>query len=181
MPEVDILNCRMSEHPGRDRAGDGARERPVFSGLIRPRTAWPPRARRPGRLRWCAHRVPADARDWVRAGCDAGPGTWRSPGASRGGAPATGGRKDAIPGRPAHPTPGVPGRGHGTGAAVTCAFTAMARLPPPRHWRAAARDRPRPGRDLAGMAIRARPVRRRLMSDHAVTGAGLSGARFSRL
>jgi len=29
------------------------------------------------------------------------------------------------------PPPGLPGRGYGTGAAVTCAFTAMARLPPP--------------------------------------------------
>jgi hypothetical protein len=46
--------------------------------------------------------------------------------------PATGSGRDAIHGpapddRPA-PPPGPPGRGHDTGAAVTCAFTAMARI-----------------------------------------------------
>jgi hypothetical protein len=60
----------------------------------------------PSRIRrWCAHRAPVDARDRIRAGCDAWPGTWRSSGS---------------PYRAA-------GSGHDTCAAVTCAFTAMAR------------------------------------------------------
>ena len=59
----------------------------------------------PSRIRrWCAHRVPVDARDRVRAGCDTRPGTRRWPGSP------------------------LPGRGHDTGAAVTCAFTVMARI-----------------------------------------------------
>ena len=75
--------------------------------------------------RWCAHRVPADAR---------GPG----PGGMRYRArhltiarcrprwrPATGGRRDAIP-VARLPAPGPPGRGV-VRVAVTCAFTAMAR------------------------------------------------------
>jgi hypothetical protein len=90
--------------------------------------------------------VPADL-----AGCAAGisrrPGTqarclaaraWRRPASAAGARtvsrlmPATGSGRDAIHGpapddRPA-PPPGPPGRGHDTGAAVTCAFTAMARI-----------------------------------------------------
>ena len=90
--------------------------------------------------------VPADL-----AGCAAGisrrPGTparclaaraWRRPASAAGALtvsrpmPATGSGRDAVPGpapedRPA-PPPGPPGRGHDTGAAVTCAFTAMARI-----------------------------------------------------
>jgi hypothetical protein len=66
--------------------------------------------------------VPPDACDRVRAGC----GTWRSPGSPSGAA----------------------GRGHVTGAAVTCAFTAMARI-----WRGC----PGPPRScrhgLAGLAL----------------------------
>ena len=59
----------------------------------------------PSRIRrWCAHRVPVDARDRVRAGTIPGP---------------------APDDRPAPPSRAA-GRGHDTGAAVTCAFTAMA-------------------------------------------------------
>jgi hypothetical protein len=52
-----------------------------------------------------------------------------------------------------------------------------------RHRRPAARDRPRPGRDLAGKGSPSGlgPVRLRQRSDRAVTGAGLSGALFPRL
>ena len=61
----------------------------------------------PSRIRrWCTHRVPVDARNRVRAGCDTWPGTRRPPG---------------------FPLPAA-GSGHATGAAVTCAFTAMARI-----------------------------------------------------
>jgi hypothetical protein len=82
------------------------------------------------------------------------------------------------PGRPAPTRPGHPDVGV-VRVAVTCAFTAMARSGRrPRH-RRAARDRPRLGRDRAGMAPSwLGPVRHRLMSGYAVTGAGLSDARF---
>ena len=65
---------------------------------------------RPGAIRirrWCAHRVPVDARERVRAGMQY---LARHLTIAR------------------LPTPGPPGRGHDTGAAVTCAFTAMARI-----------------------------------------------------
>jgi len=51
------------------------------------------------------------------------------------------------------PTPGPPGRGHDAGAAVTCAFTAMARI-----WRGCPRH-PRSCRhSLAGLALAGLPV-----------------------
>ena len=123
--------------------------------------------------RWCAHRVPADAR---------GPG----PGGMRYRArhltiarcrprwrPATGGRRDAIP-VARLPTPGPPGRGRGTGGRHLRFHRHGQVGLSPRH-RRAARDRPRScGDGPSGLG----PVRHRLMSGCAVTGAGLSGARF---
>jgi hypothetical protein len=123
--------------------------------------------------RWCAHRVPADAR---------GPG----PGGMRYRArhltiarcrprwrPATGGRRDAIP-VARLPAPGPPGRGRGTGGRHLRFHRHGQVGLPPRH-RRAARDRLRScGDGPSGLG----PVRHRLMSGCAVTGAGLSGARF---
>jgi hypothetical protein len=89
--------------------------------------------------------VPGDSADCA-AGISRRPGTarclaaraWRRPTSAAGARtvsqlmPATGSGRDAIPG-PApddHPAPPsrATGRGHDTGAAVTCAFTAMARI-----------------------------------------------------
>ena len=70
-------------------------------------------------------------------------------------------------------------RGHGTGGAPI-RFHTMAG-PSPRHRRPAARDQPRPDRDLAGRPVRAGAVGRRRMPDWAVIGEGPSSARFSRL
>lgn len=123
--------------------------------------------------RWCAHRVRADAR---------GPG----PGGMRYRArhptiarrrprwrPATGGRRDAIP-VARLPTPGPPGPGRGTGGRHLRFHRHGQVGLSPRH-RRAARDRPRSCGDRpSGLG----PVRHRLMSGCAVTGAGLSGARF---
>jgi hypothetical protein len=118
----------MSEHPGGDCAGGGARERPVFP------------ARSAG-LPWAVVGAGISRRPGTRARCLAAR-AWRRPASAAGARtvsqlmPATGSGRDAIPGpapdgRPAprsRATPGPPGRGHDTGAAVTCAFTAMARI-----------------------------------------------------
>ena len=81
----------------------------------------------PSRIRRrCAHRIPIDARDRVRAGCLPGP---------------------APDDRPAPPSRAA-GGGHDTGAAVTCAFTAVAGI-----WRGCP-GHPRSCRHgLAGLAL----------------------------
>ena len=63
---------------------------------------------------WCAHRVPAGARDRGPGGMRDRTGTWRPPGAGRGGARPLAGRGTRSPGRPA-PRARAAGRGHGTG------------------------------------------------------------------
>jgi hypothetical protein len=113
----------------------------VRGGRIEVIVAWR-RARRSGRL--CC-------RAWRRPGSAAGART-----VSRL-MPATGSGRDAIHGpapddRPA-PHSQAAGRGHDTGAAVTCAFTAMARI-----WRGCP-GHPRSCRHgLAGLALAGLPV-----------------------
>ena len=63
-------------------------------------------------------------------------------------APAADGRRDAIPDRPAPPTPGLPGRGHGTGGRHLRFHRHDQVGPSSRHRRPAAWDRPRACRDL---------------------------------
>jgi hypothetical protein len=134
----------------------------------------PPSLPRPGvaLVRWCravSQPMPAGR---VRGGCDSGPGTRRSPGAGRGGArpPAGGGTRS---GRPAPPTPGQPGHRRGTGGRHLRFHRHGQVGPSPRHRRAAG-----PAAIMRGWPVRAGPIRHRLMSGCAVTGAGLSGARF---
>ena len=91
--------------------------------------------------------------------------------------PAAGGRSDAIP-VARLPAPGPPGRGRGTGGRHLRFHRHGQVGLSPRH-RRAARDRPRDrprscGDGPSGLG----PVRHRLMSGCAVTGAGLSGVRF---
>ena len=107
---------------------------------------------RPGVARvrgWYAHRVRADARDRVRAGCDTGHlriarcrPRWHR---------ATDRRGDAIPGRPVPPRPAR--RDMGTARAVfILRFHRHGQVGRrPGAGRPAGRDWPRPGRDLAGM------------------------------
>ena len=100
-----------------------------------------PRARWPGRLALVVARRAARA-VCRRPGCAAAASrsssgeAWRRPASAAGARivsrlmPATGSRRDTVPGpapddRPAPPSRAA-GRGHDTGAAVTCAFTAMA-------------------------------------------------------
>ena len=113
----------------------------------------------------------------VRAGCDTGPAPDDRPVPA---AVAPGHRRaeGRDPGRPAPPRPGHPDVGV-VRVAVTCAFTAMARSgrrPGTGGLRGTGRG---PAAIVRGWPVRAGASQEtRLMSGCAVTGAGLSGARF---
>jgi hypothetical protein len=182
----------MTEHPGSDCAGGGARKRPV-SGPGQPGC--------PGRPGHQRRRGPA--RSWVCAGGAAGPtaALTRSPGRRGVGrawpvatAPYAGCWPGGQPGLPA----AVLGRVRGSHIKVAVAWRRaqeLGRLLMPRG--GARRDAiPGPARDdrlapagccaspaatrsrSCGMPIWAGAVRCRLVSDCAVTGMGLCGARF---
>jgi hypothetical protein len=140
----------MSEHPRGDCVGGGARERPAFSSPISRLTV---------------------------GGLGTGPGTQRSPvpAAVAPGHRRAEGRDSRSPGSL---TPGPPGRGHGTGGRHLRFHRHGQIGPSPWHRAPTALDRPRRGRDLAGMARPGWASQAPLISDYAVTGAGLSGARF---
>ena len=106
-------------------------------------------AARPLLVRAVSQLVPATG-----SGRDARPGPAPDdrPAPAAGGARPPAAGRTRSPGSPGSATPGPPDVGMGR-SAVTCAVTAMAGSGR-RPWRRrpAARDRPRPGRDRAGMA-----------------------------
>ena len=156
----------------------------ALTGSLDRRAAWPPRVRWPGRLTlavarraaWTACRRPGPGGAAAHRGrrrLAACPGTRpAAPGISR----RRGSGPDALAARsPGSPRPGHPDVGV-VRVAVTCAFTAMARSGCRPGTGGAARDRP--ARSCGDGPSGLGPVRHRLMSGCAVTGAGLSGARF---
>jgi hypothetical protein len=142
--------------PGRQRGLSAAALARVRGGRIKVIVAWR-RARRLGRWcrrhqpppgdagqvprcpglppsrirRWCAHRVPVDARDRVRAGCDTWPGTRRPPGSPLPGHRAVGMMPAQPPPAPSPPWPGSDGAAPGIPGAVGTAW---------RDWRWRAAD-----------------------------------------
>jgi len=110
------------------------------------------RARRPGRL--CRRDLPPPGDAGPMPGC---PGLapsrirrWRAPCPGRCPRPGPGGMRYLArhPRIARLPAPGAAGRGHDTGAAVTCAFTAMARI-----WRGCPGHRRSCRHGLAGLAL----------------------------
>jgi hypothetical protein len=77
----------------------------------------------PSRIRrWCAYRVPADARDRVRAGCDTRPGTRRLPGSPHPGHRAAGMIPAQASPAPSPPWPGSDGAAPGIPGAAGIAW-----------------------------------------------------------